>query len=105
MIGLRGLPRGRTEFMARSSVLAAAQVFSTPQTVATWRTKSNWGIVAPDKQIINPTLSAGIARGPSRTIAFNGIDRDVYQAYPREVAAVIMDAARRKLPPVSRRSM
>ncbi len=47
--------RGR-EFAARSQVLAAAQVFSTPLTAAAWKTKPSWGIVAGSDQIINPDL-------------------------------------------------
>ena len=47
------LPREQAEFVARSQVLAAAKVFSTPLTAAAWKTKPSWGIVAgerPDHQ-------------------------------------------------------
>ena len=50
------LPRERAEFVARSQVLAAAKVFSTPLTAAAWKTKPSWGIVAGSDQIINPDL-------------------------------------------------
>src|SRR5262249_61842995 len=42
------LPRARAELMARSQVSAAAAVFGTPLTVAAWRTRPSWGIVAGD---------------------------------------------------------
>jgi pimeloyl-ACP methyl ester carboxylesterase len=42
------LPLARAEFAARSQVLAAAKVFSTPLSAAAWRTKPSWGIVAGD---------------------------------------------------------
>jgi pimeloyl-ACP methyl ester carboxylesterase len=47
------LPRERADFVARSQVLAAAKVFSTPLTTAAWRTKPSWGIVAEGDKIIN----------------------------------------------------
>src|SRR5580704_4058636 len=50
------LPRERADFSARAQVLAAASVFSTPLTVAAWKTKPSWGIVAGHDQIINPDL-------------------------------------------------
>ena len=37
------LPRERAEFVARSQVLAAAKVFSTPQTAAAWKTNPSLG--------------------------------------------------------------
>ncbi|TCL71086.1 hypothetical protein EV286_10659 [Rhizobium sp. BK251] len=50
------LPAARAEFMARSQVPAAVQVFTTPLTAAAWKTKPSWAIVAADDKIINPDL-------------------------------------------------
>jgi pimeloyl-ACP methyl ester carboxylesterase len=50
------LPREQAEFEAKSQVLAAASVFTTPLTAAAWKTKPSWGIVAGSDQIINPDL-------------------------------------------------
>src|SRR5262245_49510706 len=62
------LPREQAEFTARSQVMAAAQVFSTPLTAAAWRTKPSWGIVAESDQIINPDLERWYyARAKSQT--------------------------------------
>ena len=81
--------------MARSQVLAAAQVFSTPLTAAAWKTKPSWGIVAGSDQIINPDLERWYyARAKSHTTEIQGASHSVYESHPKEVAAVITDAAR-----------
>jgi pimeloyl-ACP methyl ester carboxylesterase len=89
------LPRERAEFVARSQVLAAAEVFSTPLTAAAWKTKPSWGVVAESDQIISPDLERWYyARAKSQTIEIKGASHSVYESHPREVAAVIADAAR-----------
>ena len=89
------LPRERAEFAARSQVLAAAEVFITPLTAAAWKTKPSWGIVAGNDQIINPDLERWYyARAKSRTIEIKGASHSVYESHPKEVAAVIAEAAR-----------
>jgi len=89
------LPREIAEFAARSQVLAAAEVFSTPLTAAAWTTKPSWGIVAGNDQIINPELERWYyARAGSKTTEIKGASHSVYQSHPKEVAAVISEAAR-----------
>ena len=89
------LPPERAEFVARSQVLAAAKVFSTPLTAAAWKTKPSWGIVAGNDQIINPDLERWYyARAKSHTIEIKGASHSVYESHPKEVAAVIAEAAR-----------
>ena len=89
------LPRERAAFMARSQVLAAADVFSTPLTEAAWATKPSWGIVAGNDKIINPDLERWYyERARSRTTEIPGASHAVYASHPSEVAAVIEDAAR-----------
>jgi pimeloyl-ACP methyl ester carboxylesterase len=89
------LPRERAEFGARSQVLAAAQVFSTPLTAAAWKTKPSWGIVAGGDQIINPDLERWYyERAKSHTTIIPGASHSVYESHPKEVAAVITSAAR-----------
>jgi pimeloyl-ACP methyl ester carboxylesterase len=89
------LPREQAEFEARSQVLAAAKVFSTPLTAAAWKTKPSWGIVAGDDKIINPDLERWYyARAKSRTTEIKGASHSVYESHPKEVAAVIAEAAR-----------
>ena len=71
------------------------QVFNTPLTAAAWKTKPSWGIVAGNDQIINPDLERWYyARAKSHTIEIKGASHSVYESHPKEVAAVIADAAR-----------
>ena len=88
------LPRERAEFMARSQVMAASSVFSTPLTAAAWKTKPSWGIVAGADKIINPDLERFYyTRAKSHTTEIPGASHVVYESHPTEVASVIADAA------------
>ena len=74
------LAREQAEFVARSQVLAAAEIFSTPLTAAAWKTKPSWGIVAGNDQIINPDLERWYyARAKSRTTEIKGASHSVYE--------------------------
>jgi pimeloyl-ACP methyl ester carboxylesterase len=89
------LPRERAEFSARSQVLAAAKVFTTPLTAAAWKTKPSWGIIAGSDKIINPDLERWYyERAKSHTTEIKGASHSVYESHPKEVAAVITEAAR-----------
>lgn len=89
------LSHEQAQFMSRSQVLAAAEVFNTPLTAAAWKTKPSWGIVAADDKIINPDLERWYyERAKSHTTVIEGVGHDVYEARPKQVAAVIMEAAR-----------
>jgi pimeloyl-ACP methyl ester carboxylesterase len=89
------LPRERAEFVARSQVLAAAEVFSTPVTAAAWKMKPSWGIVAGNDKIINPDLERWYyARANSHTTEIKGASHSVFESHSKEVAAVIISAAR-----------
>jgi len=88
------LPEGQAEFEARSQVLTAAGVFTAPMSVAAWKTKPSWAIVAGDDKIINPDLERlYYARAHSHTTELKGASHSVYESRPKEVAAVIEDAA------------
>ncbi|MFL9856281.1 alpha/beta hydrolase [Paraburkholderia madseniana] len=89
------LPVGQAQFEAHSQILAAAKVFSEPMTVAAWTTKPSWGIVAGDDKIINPDLERFYyKRAHSHTTVLAGASHSVYESRPKEVAAVIEDAAK-----------
>ena len=89
------LPREQAEFMARSQVLAASTVFSTPLTAAAWKTKPSWGVVAGDDKIISPDLERWYyARAKSDATEIKDASHAVYVSHPRKVAAVIANAAR-----------
>ena len=89
------LPLEEAEFESRSQVLAAASVFNTPLTAAAWKTKPSWGIVAGNDQIINPDLERWYyERAKSHTTVIPGASHSVYESHPKEVAAIITNAAR-----------
>ncbi|MET0499408.1 MAG: alpha/beta hydrolase [Steroidobacteraceae bacterium] len=90
------LSHERARFAARSQVLAAAEVFSSPLTAAAWKTKPSWGIVAANDQIINPELERWYyTRAKSHTIEIKGASHAVYESHPKEVATLIAEAARK----------
>lgn len=89
------LPLKQAQFEAQSQILTAAKVFSAPMTVAAWTTKPSWGIVAADDKIINPDLERFYyQRAHSHTTVLAGASHSVYESRPKEVAAVIEDAAK-----------
>jgi pimeloyl-ACP methyl ester carboxylesterase len=89
------LPRERAEFVARSQVMAAAAVFTAPMTVAAWRSRPSWAVVAAGDQIISPDLERWYyERAGSHTIEIKGASHAVYESHPKEVAALITEAAR-----------
>ena len=89
------LPLKTATFESNAQILTAAKVFSTPLTAAAWTTKPSWGIVAADDKIINPDLERWYyARAHSHTTVTPGASHSVYESRPKEVAAVIEDAAR-----------
>jgi pimeloyl-ACP methyl ester carboxylesterase len=89
------LPHEQAVFESKSQVMASTKVFNTPLTAAAWKTKPSWGIVAADDQIINPDLERWYyQRAHSHTTVVKGVGHDVYEARPKDVAAVIEDAAK-----------
>lgn len=89
------LPLKEAEFESRAQILTAAKVFSEPMKVAAWTMKPSWGIVAADDKIINPDLERFYyQRAHSHTTVLAGASHSVYESRPKEVAAVIEDAAK-----------
>jgi pimeloyl-ACP methyl ester carboxylesterase len=88
------LPVAEARFAAQSQVLTAARVFSTPMTVAAWKSKPSWAIVAAADKIINPDLERFYyRRAGSHVTELQGASHSVYESRPKEVAAVIEQAA------------
>jgi pimeloyl-ACP methyl ester carboxylesterase len=81
-------------FMARSQVLNFADNFSATITTAAWRTKPSWMLVAGSDRTISPDLERWYAkRANSHTVEVSGASHSVYVSRPKEVAAVIEEAA------------
>jgi pimeloyl-ACP methyl ester carboxylesterase len=81
-------------FMARSQVPNAADNFKAVITTAAWRSKPSWMLVAGADRTINPDLERWYAaRANSHKVEVAGASHAVYVSRPKEVAAVIEEAA------------
>jgi pimeloyl-ACP methyl ester carboxylesterase len=84
----------QASFMARSQVLNAANNFKAVITAAAWRSKPSWMLVAAKDRTINPDLERWYAtRANSHKVEVPGASHAVYVSRPREVAALIEEAA------------
>ena len=81
-------------FMARSQVLNLADSFKAMITTAAWRSKPSWMLVAAADRTINPDLERWYAtRANSHKVEVAGASHAVYVSRPKEVAALIEEAA------------
>jgi pimeloyl-ACP methyl ester carboxylesterase len=81
-------------FMARSQVLNLADNFKAVITTAAWRSKPSWALVAGADRTINPDLERWYAtRANSHKVEVSGASHAVYVSRPKEVAALIEEAA------------
>jgi pimeloyl-ACP methyl ester carboxylesterase len=90
------LPAERAAFMARSQVFNNADNFNAVITTPAWRSKPSWMVVPTKDRTINPDLERWYAaRAKSHTMEVSGASHSVYVSRPKEVAAVIEEAATR----------
>ncbi|HKP02707.1 MAG TPA: alpha/beta hydrolase [Chthoniobacterales bacterium] len=88
------VPIERATLMARSQVPNFAENFAATITTAAWRSKPSWMLVAKKDRAINPDLERWYAeRAKSRTVEVSGASHAVYVSRPKEVAALIEEAA------------
>jgi pimeloyl-ACP methyl ester carboxylesterase len=88
------LPAEQAAFMARSQVLNLAENFKAFITTAAWRSKPSWMLVAAKDRTINPDLERWYAeRAKSHMVEVPGASHAVYVSRPKEVAALIEEAA------------
>jgi pimeloyl-ACP methyl ester carboxylesterase len=81
-------------FMARSQVLNLADNFKAVITTPAWRSKPSWMLVAGADRAIHPDLERWYAkRANSHTVEVAGASHAVYVSRPKEVAALVEDAA------------
>jgi pimeloyl-ACP methyl ester carboxylesterase len=81
-------------FMARSQVPNLADNFKAVITTAAWRSKPSWMLVAGADRTINPDLERWYAtRANSHKVEVAGASHAVYVSRPKEVAALIEEAA------------
>jgi pimeloyl-ACP methyl ester carboxylesterase len=90
------LPAEQAAFEAQSQVLINDANFHAAITTPAWRSKPSWMVVAGKDRIINPDLERWYAtRANSHKVEVAGASHSVYVSRPREVAAVIEEAASR----------
>ena len=88
------LPAEQAAFMARSQVFNLADNFKAVITTAAWRSKPSWMLVATKDRTINPDLERWYAeRAKSHKAEVSGASHSVYVSRPKEVAALIEEAA------------
>jgi pimeloyl-ACP methyl ester carboxylesterase len=81
-------------FMARSQVMNRAENFKGIITRPAWRSKPSWMLVAGSDRTINPDLERWYAtRAGSHKVEVPGASHSVYVSHPKEVAALIEQAA------------
>lgn len=80
--------------MARSQVLNLADNFKAVITTPAWRNKPSWMLVVGADRTINPDLERWYAkRASSHMVEVAGASHAVYVSRPKEVAALIEEAA------------
>jgi pimeloyl-ACP methyl ester carboxylesterase len=88
------VPAAQAAFMSRSQVLNFADNFKAVITVPAWRSKPSWMLVAGSDRTINPDLERWYAaRAKSHKVEVPGASHCVYISRPKDVAAVIEEAA------------
>src|ERR1700744_1654604 len=88
------LPAEQAAFMSRSQVFNLGDSFNAVITRAAWRTKPSWMVVPTKDRTINPNLERWYAaRAHTNKTEVSGASHSVYVSRPKEVAAVIEDAA------------
>ena len=88
------LPANQAAFMAVSQIPVAAKAFGAKMTRVAWKSKPTWAIVAGADKSINPIIERRIyQRGNSKTTEIPGASHLVFMSHPKEVAAVIEEAA------------
>lgn len=88
------LPVEQADFEAHSQVLIADANFKAVITTPAWRSKPSWMLVAAADRTINPDLERWYAaRANSHKVEVEGASHSVYVSRPKEVAALIEEAA------------
>jgi pimeloyl-ACP methyl ester carboxylesterase len=88
-----GVPKPVADFMSISQVPIFNEALKAPATVAPWKDKPSYVVVAKGDRMINPDLERFMAkRAKSETIELDG-PHAIFLLHPREIAALIEKAA------------
>lgn len=88
-----GVPKPLADFMAISQVPIFNEALKAPATIASWKDKPSYAVVAKSDRMINPDLERFMSkRAKSETIELAG-PHAIFLVHPREIAALIEKAA------------
>jgi pimeloyl-ACP methyl ester carboxylesterase len=88
------LPKAQAQFMAVSQMPVSGAAFGAPVTVAAWRSKPSYGIVATQDRALSPDLERWMYNRSGAKVTEIKASHAVYISKPRAVADVIEAAAR-----------
>lgn len=88
-----GVPAAEADFMQASQVPLSASAGNAPLTVAAWKTKPSWYVVARDDLIIPPDAERGMATRAGATIVEMPGGHVAFVVDPQPVADLIEQAA------------
>jgi pimeloyl-ACP methyl ester carboxylesterase len=91
------VPAAKAKFMADSQVPVGLSAFDTELTVAAWKTKKSWYIVATEDKMIPPEAERGMANRANAQVTEIKASHAVYISHAGEVANVIQKAAEVKV--------
>jgi pimeloyl-ACP methyl ester carboxylesterase len=87
------ISKEKSDFMYDSQVPITAKCFSTPVTVAAWKSKPSYGIVSTGDKSLNPIIERKMYKRAGAVITEIDASHVVYISQPKKVAAVIEAAA------------
>jgi pimeloyl-ACP methyl ester carboxylesterase len=87
------LPPEQAKYMADSQMPVAEAAFDTAVTVAAWRDKPTYGIVATDDRVLNPKPARWMYKRSRAKVSEVKASHLVYISHPDAVARVIETAA------------
>ena len=88
------LPPAQAKFMANAQMPVAAAAFDAAVTVAAWRDKPSYGIIATADRALNPKLAHWMYKRSGARVSEIKASHLVYISHPSAVANVIERAAR-----------
>ena len=91
------VPDAKAKFMADSQVPVGLAAFDTELTVAAWKTKKSWYIVATEDKMIPPDAERGMAKRANSRVTEIKSSHAVYISHAGGVANVIQKAAEVKV--------
>lgn len=91
------LPAAQTAVMAATQGPIAAKAFGEKVSVAAWKSKPSWYVVAANDHMIQPALQRDFAKAMGAHVREVGSSHVPQQSAPAEVAAAILDAVQNAL--------